>query len=52
MNGETDSLKAKQIELSLNYHKKKKTLKKNQNKTKKTKTKKTRFICFSDTVLK
>ena len=36
MNGEIDSLKAKQIELSLNYHKK---------------NKKTHFICFSDTAL-
>ena len=42
MNGEIDSLKAKQIELS----KKKKTTT-----TKKTNKKTTRFICFSDTVL-
>ena len=35
MNGKIDSLKAKQIEVYLNHHKKKQT----------------RFICFSDTVL-
>ena len=39
MNGETDKLMAKQVELSLNYHQKKK------------KNKKTRLICFYGTVL-
>ena len=43
MNGETDSLMAKQIELSLNYHQK--------NKTKQKKKKKTSLICFFNTLL-
>ena len=44
MNGEIDSLKAKQIELSLNYQKKKKKINKKIKKE-------LALICFSDTVL-